>query len=150
MGRCNAEAATLLGQSAVPKFLEYCSTLNVFDHDTPPTVNVTLKSVTAAADRGGKVSTDNVRRILKLVDIHKTRREIVENGGNAIAAIMDPDGLKQCISVLGTTKWKDVAQNKKQEDEALTFLASMSYLSSSASEIVRAKALPMLCCAIKS
>ncbi|EZG69284.1 putative arginine N-methyltransferase, partial [Gregarina niphandrodes] len=111
--------------------------------DSPECVVSALKIVGATA-KAHKTTPADLEKIINLVDANKNHAGIQKAGSECIAAIVNPDDLKQCLSTL-----KNSAPESPERENALTLLSSMSYISSCATEIAKGGSIPLVVDALK-
>lgn len=138
------DAAAYVAEEGIPDILEYCLKLRPSDKDAAALVEVALKVVKEAA-ASGKASSSNLEATMKLIDMYKAKKGVVDRGSAAIAAMMGPKQLKTCLATLSSA-----AEGSEERKAALGMLSSMSYIGSYAEAIVKVGSLPLLCNALES
>ena len=136
-----AGAATAGGMAPV---LQFCLANGDMSETSVQCVESVFEACKHMAEQGhtqGSV----LEQCIAVMDKYRSKKGAFAKGSAALAAMVGPEQLQQCLSAL-----KSSAPGTPEHDEALTTLGSMSYISAFTDEIVRAGGIPMLCELINS
>eukprot|EP00923_Selenidium_pygospionis_P001038 GHVN01001571.1.p1 GENE.GHVN01001571.1~~GHVN01001571.1.p1 ORF type:complete len:2595 (+),score=325.02 GHVN01001571.1:17885-25669(+) len=125
------------------KILSYISANGTMDQAGVMMAESGMKCVAALAD-GGVSQQGDLDICISVMEMYKGKRNVTNEVSAAMAAMIGPDQLKQCLVALSQPVGSEA------RDSALTMLSSLSYIPSYADEIVQAGGVPLLVAAVKS
>eukprot|EP01053_Blabericola_migrator_P012968 Blabericola_migrator_1__12967@NODE_85_length_14814_cov_131_925612_g76_i0_p1_GENE_NODE_85_length_14814_cov_131_925612_g76_i0NODE_85_length_14814_cov_131_925612_g76_i0_p1_ORF_typecomplete_len2624_score585_46Arm_2/PF04826_13/13Arm_2/PF04826_13/13Arm_2/PF04826_13/0_17Arm_2/PF04826_13/0_13Arm_2/PF04826_13/20Arm_2/PF04826_13/2_4e02Arm_2/PF04826_13/1_1e03Arm_2/PF04826_13/1Arm_2/PF04826_13/5_6e05KAP/PF05804_12/9_8e02KAP/PF05804_12/0_005KAP/PF05804_12/34KAP/PF05804_12/35KAP/PF05804_12/3_4e02KAP/PF05804_1 len=139
----NKSAAASLGDADV--LSKVFNSLSKIDASTPDGVSAITYGLQVAGNVAAaeKARPGNLDSVITLMDRCKDKQVVQNAGSAALAKMVSPDELKRCLNTL-----KAAAPNSPERANALTTLASMSYISSCADQIVQTGGVPLLCEAV--